>query len=248
MLSVDAVVAGLGDKDRTHGSRNGLDDDAVAVDNEGMRGGYELPTRPAIETVKQLVDLRAVEAQWREPFMEEAEGRRKVPERRNGHLTKGTVPIVSFYTCIVKLFSLGEVGGGAGNIVGGSRRELFEKGDELQTDLVAEDVRLEVGGIGDVVLTDGIEVLEDVVTADAEQGTDDVFIMGTDARESVNTGTTEKVHQEGLDGIVTMMGHTDGLGPNILQQLTKIAVAEFARRHLNAYLMKGSVFDCFKVY
>ena len=71
MLSVDAVVAGLGDKDRTHGSRNGLDDDAVAVDNEGMRGGYELPTRPAIETVKQLVDLRAVEAQWREPFMEE---------------------------------------------------------------------------------------------------------------------------------------------------------------------------------
>ena len=49
MLSVDAVVAGLGDKDRTHGSRNGLDDDAVAVDNEGMRGGYELPTRPAIE-------------------------------------------------------------------------------------------------------------------------------------------------------------------------------------------------------
>ena len=248
MLSVDAVVAGLGDKDRTHGSRNGLDDDAVAVDNEGMRGGYELPTRPAIETVKQLVDLRAVEAQWREPFMEEAEGRRKVPERRNGHLTKGTVPIVSFYTCIVELFGLGEVGCGAGNIVGGSRRELFEKGDELQTDLVAEDVRLEVGGIGDVVLTDGIEVLEDVLTADAKQRTDDVLIAGTDARESVDACTAKEVHHEGLDGIITMMGHADGLGTDIFTQLTEIAIAQFTRRHFNTYLMKIGVFCCFKVY
>jgi hypothetical protein len=53
---------------------NGLDDKAVAVDDEGVRGGSEPPTRPTIETVKQLVELRAVEAQWREPFVEETEG------------------------------------------------------------------------------------------------------------------------------------------------------------------------------
>ena len=65
-------------------------------------------------------------------------------------------------------------------------------------------------------MTDGIEVLEDVLTADAEQRTDNVAVARTDARETVNACTTEEVHEKGLYGVVTMMGDTDGLGSDIL--------------------------------
>ena len=54
----------------------------------------------------------------------------------------------------------------------------------MQTDFVAEDIIDEVGGVGDVVLADGIEILEDVLTADAEQRTDNVAVAGTDARQA----------------------------------------------------------------
>ena len=62
-------------------------------------------------------------------------------------------------------------------------------------------------------------------------------VAGTDARQTVNACTAEEVHQEGLYGIVTMMGDADGLGPDVLTQLIEIAVTKFACRHFNAYLM-----------
>ena len=68
-----------------------------------------------------------------------------------------------------------------------------------------------------------------------------------DAGETVDAGSSHQVHQEGLDSIVTMVGHTDGLGADILSQLLEILVTELARRHLYAYLMDGRVFCCFKV-
>ena len=99
---------------------------------------------------------------------------------------------------------------------GSGGRELIEKGDQAEADLVAENIIDEVGGVGDVVLADGIEVLEDVVTADAEQGTDNVAVAGTNACKTVDACTTEKVHEKGLDSVITMMGDTDGLGTDIL--------------------------------
>ena len=48
-----------------------------------MRGGRELFAGGGIETVKQLIDLRAVEAQRREEFVKEAEGRGRLFDIRN---------------------------------------------------------------------------------------------------------------------------------------------------------------------
>ena len=215
--------------------RNRLNDEAVAIDDEGVRRGRELFAGGGIETVNQLVDLRAVEAQRGEEFVKEAEGGRRLFEIRNRERkrlrTQGTVPLcfVNFAQrgqspCatpsapkfVIDLFGLGEIGGGAGDVIRGGGRKLIEKGNQTQTDFVAEDIIDEVGGVGDVVLADGIEVLEDVLAADAEQRTDNVAIAGTDASQTVNACTAEKVHQESLHRIVTMMGDTDSLGPDIL--------------------------------
>ncbi len=83
MLIGSAIVAGLGNMKRRKRRRNGLDDEAVTVDDEGMRGGRELFARGGIETVNQLVDLRAVEAKRGKPFVEEAEGGGRGFEIRN---------------------------------------------------------------------------------------------------------------------------------------------------------------------
>ena len=153
--------------------------------------------------------------------------------------TEGPVPIVLPKRCRrrCRAFRLRRGRWRSGRCCRKRRRELIEKGNQAEADFVAEDIIDKVGGVGDVALADGIEILEDILTADTEQGADNVAVAGTDAREAVDACTTEEVHQEGLDGIVTMMGDTDGLGPDVLTQLVEIAVAEFAGRHFNAYLM-----------
>ena len=124
---------------------------------------------------------------------------------------------------------------------------MFEQRQEIQADLVAQHVGLKVGGVCDVILTDGIEILQDLLTADTEQGTDDMTVTGTDARQSMDACPTEEVHEQRLNGIVPMMGHADCLGTKIITQLIEITIAQFAGSHFNAYLMKISIFNCIKV-
>ena len=72
-------------------------------------------------------------------------------------------------------------------------------------------------------------------------------IAGTDARQSVNACTTNKVHQQRLDSIVLMVGYADILSSDVLPQLLEIAVAKFACSHFNAYLMDIGISLCIKM-
>ena len=124
---------------------------------------------------------------------------------------------------------------------------MFEQRQEIETNLITQHVGLQVSGVDDVVLSDGIKILQDLLTTDTEQRTDDVAVSGTDARQSVDAGTTEEVHEQRLYGIVTMVSYTDRLSSDVVAQLTEITIAQFACSHLNAYLMQRCVFGCIKV-
>jgi hypothetical protein len=82
-----------------------------------------------------------------------------------------------------------------------------------------------------------MEIIFDLLTADAQQRTDNLAVFRADARQSMDATTSQQVHEEGLNGIVAMMGHTDGFCTNILTKLAKIAITELSGGHLNAYLM-----------
>ena len=117
---------------------------------------------------------------------------------------------------VVDFLGFGEVSGRTGDVVGGSGRELFHERDQLQTEFVAENIGLQIGGVGDIGLTDGIEVSKDLLPADTKQRTDDVAISGTDARETMNACASQKIHEQGLHRIVAVMSHTDRLSTDII--------------------------------
>ena len=94
---------------------------------------------------------------------------------------------------------------------------------------------------------EAVKKADNLSTGDTEQRTHNMTIAGTDARQSVNACTTNEVHQQRLDSIVLMVGHADILGSDVLPQLLEIAVAEFTRRHFNAYLMDIGISLCVKM-
>ena len=51
----------------------------------------------------------------------------------------------------------------------------------------------------------------------------------------------DEVEEDGLHGVVAMMGHTDGLGPDSPPELAKVGVAELACRHFDTDAMQLGV-------
>ena len=92
-----------------------------------------------------------------------------------------------------------------------------------------------------------MEVIFYLMPTDAKQRAHDMAIERTDTSQPVNTCSAHQIHQQGFNRVVTMMGHTDSIGPDILSELFKIAIAQIACSHLNANLMEGSIFTSFKM-
>jgi hypothetical protein len=53
----------------------------------------------------------------------------------------------------------------------------------------------------------------------------------------VNASAAQKVYEQRLNTIITVMSHTDGIGCNIVGKVAEVALAKIACRHLNALTM-----------
>ena len=62
-------------------------------------------------------------------------------------------------------------------------------------------------------------------------------VSRTDACQSVNARTANKVHQESFYSIITMVSNTNLLRTNILSELLEILVSQLAGSHFYANLM-----------
>jgi len=57
----------------------------------------------------------------------------------------------------------------------------------------------------------------------------------------VEAGAPDEVHENGLDLVVGMMGHTHGGGADVVAELTEIAIAQVAGGHLHTDMMEGGI-------
>ena len=65
--------------------------------------------------------------------------------------------------------------------------------------------------------------------------------FGRNAREAMYARSPDEIYKNSLHTVVTMVGHTDAIGLNVMPKLLEITVAQHARSHLYAYLMKRSI-------
>ena len=63
----------------------------------------------------------------------------------------------------------------------------------------------------------------------------------------MNARTANKIHQQRLDCIVTMMGNTYLSGFNIAPKLLEIAVTQLTSSHFNAHLMDAGISNCIEM-
>ena len=113
--------------------------------------------------------------------------------------------------------------------------------EDLQADLVALDVGHEVGAVRDVGPSETVEVADEVGAADAQQRAHHVALARFHARQPMDARPPDEVEEDGLHGVVAMMGHTDGLGPDSLPELAKVGVAQLACRHFDTDAMQLGV-------
>ena len=61
-------------------------------------------------------------------------------------------------------------------------------------------------------------------------------------RQTAQSGTTHKVQKYRFHRVITVVSHTDSSSPNILTQLFKPFITQFASCHFNAYLVQLGIF------
>ena len=87
----------------------------------------------------------------------------------DGYDIAGIIGLRWYVHCVIEHhLSLSEVSGRLGDVLPGSRIQRFQQRNHMMADLVAQGIILQVGGVGDVVLSLFCEIAEDVLTADAE--------------------------------------------------------------------------------
>ncbi len=108
---------------------------------------------------------------------------------------------------------VGKVGGllqvlhGGAEALAGLRQELLHEGEELVAYLIAQGVKVGVGGVGDVGQVVVGQIVEDLLAREAEQGADHVglFVVGDDACKALDACASHEIHEEGLEGVVLVM-------------------------------------------
>ncbi len=134
----------------------------------------------------------------------------------------------------------GELGGGE-DVGGGLGEDFFEAGDDVEAELVADDIGFCVGGVVDEGLALLAQPLLYVGAGEAEQRTDNIVPSRLYALKAAQTGAPQEVHQDGLHVVVAVMGHADGLCPEVVAQLLKPLIAEVAGRHLYTDVVEAGI-------
>ena len=73
---------------------------------------------------------------------------------------------------------------------------------------------------------------DDLVAVDREQWPDDVPIAGPHAAESAEARAADEVEEDGLDVVVAVMSHGDGLSPQLAAERLEPFVAQGTGGHL----------------
>lgn len=125
---------------------------------------------------------------------------------------------------------VGKVGGllqvlhGGAEALAGLRQELLHEGEELVAYLIAQGVKVGVGGVGDVGQVVVGQIVEDLLAREAEQGADHVglFVVGDDACKALDACASHEIHEEGLEGVVLVMAEGEEGGGRWLGGPTEI--------------------------
>ena len=70
---------------------------------------------------------------------------------------------------------------------------MLQERNDIETDFVATEFVVKIGGVGDVVQMLLAEVGEDFLSGEAEERTNDMGIAGTNATESMEPSATDEV-------------------------------------------------------
>ena len=149
--------------------------------------------------------------------------------------------IVEHQFCLSQIFCR------LGDVVPGCRVQRFEQRNHVVTDLVAQGIIFQIRGIGYVILFLLCQIVEHILSADAEQRSQDVAVLGSDGSESVHARTSEQVEQQGLHIVVTMVSHADAIGFDVFGELGEIAISQVACCHLDAHLVLFGIGKCIEV-
>ena len=110
---------------------------------------------------------------------------------------------------------IGHTAGCLGNVGRSGGIDLPEQWQYFKSQLVSNDIGHEIGAVCNVGLPRLLKILFDLGTADTQQWAYDMSVTGTDACQAMNARTPHEVHEEGLYGVVLMMGYTDLNGSNV---------------------------------
>ena len=127
------------------------------------------------------------------------------------------------------------------NVVGNSRIERFQQGQELQAHLVALHVSFQIGAVSYIGLVSLVQVPFDILARHAEQGTQDVAVTRLDARQAAKPSATNEVQKHRFHRVVAMVSHTDAVSIHVPTKLLEPVVAQLARSHLYAHLVQLGV-------
>ena len=100
---------------------------------------------------------------------------------------------------------------------------------------------MQICGVCDIILLLLLEPFLYVGSTHAEQRTEDVAVARLDARKAMYASAAKQVEEDGLYGVILMMGHADGLCIDILPELFEILIAQFAGCHLDADLVQTGI-------
>ena len=80
-----------------------------------------------------------------------------------------------------------------GDVVFSCRIQRFKQRNHMVADFVAQGIIFQIRGIGYVILFLLCQIVEHILSADAEQRSQDVAVLGSDGSESVHARTSEQV-------------------------------------------------------
>ena len=105
------------------------------------------------------------------------------------------------------------------------RVDFFEHRDDIQTHLVSYDVIYQIGTVCYEVLMAFRQIVEDVLSGDTKEWTDDVSVDRRNACKSFQSCTSYQIDKNCLNIVVLMMGYSYTCSVHILAKLIEIAVA-----------------------
>ena len=105
------------------------------------------------------------------------------------------------------------------------RVDFFEHRDDIQPYLVSYDVIYQIGTVCYKILLAFRQIIEDVLSGDTKEWTDDVSVDRRNACKSFQSCTSYQIDKNCLNIVVLMMGYAYTCSVHILAKLIEIAVA-----------------------